>query len=62
MQEAWITLECPDCSETWEADPSDLPAPGKPFTCRHCGQTSSVSEFPKTQRGFEVLAAAHEGT
>lgn len=60
MPEAWVTLECPSCAEAWEANPSDLPAPGEPFTCNHCGGTHSISEFTKTQRGFEILESFHE--
>ena len=59
MREAWIRLECPECTETWEANPADLPAPGRSFTCKHCGATRSISEFPRTQRGFEILESFH---
>lgn len=60
MREAWVTLECPNCHETWESNPGDLPAPGEEFTCNHCGETRSISEFTKTQRGFEILESFHE--
>jgi len=61
MPEAWITLECPECGEDWEANPADLPAPDDAFTCNHCGKTHPISEFAKTKRGFEILESFHEG-
>lgn len=59
MAEAWIPLECVECGEQWEDTPSDLPAPGTEFTCDHCETQRPVSEFVKTQRGFEMLTAFH---
>jgi predicted RNA-binding Zn-ribbon protein involved in translation (DUF1610 family) len=59
MREAWIDLECSHCGEIWEANPADLPAPVEPFTCPHCGQNGTTSEFAKTTRGFEILAEFH---
>ena len=55
MTEAWIQLTCPDCSEHWEANPADLPAPGDPFDCPACGERRSVSEFTRTGRDLEIL-------
>lgn len=60
MPEAWVPLECPNCTESWEANPADLPAPGATFTCNHCGATRTTAEFTRTQRGFEILESFHE--
>lgn len=56
MQEAWITLLCPDCTESWEARPSAFDGPAEPFSCRNCGATYPLSEFCKTARDFRILA------
>lgn len=61
MQEAWIQLQCPDCAEQWEANPSDVPEPGDALTCEHCDATRRVSEFAKTTRDFEILESFHGG-
>jgi tRNA(Ile2) C34 agmatinyltransferase TiaS len=55
MPEAWIQLQCAACGERWESSPSDLPAPGQPFTCKHCEETRPTSEFMKTKRDLEIL-------
>lgn len=60
MREASVTLECPACSETWDEPAVDLPPTGEDFTCDHCGTTRSVSEFTRTQRGYEILRTLHE--
>lgn len=60
MREASVTLECPNCAETWDANAVDLPSPGEEFTCNHCGATRSISEFTKTQRGYEILETLNE--
>ncbi|MDG5777093.1 hypothetical protein VB773_21130 [Haloarculaceae archaeon H-GB2-1] len=60
MTEAWIQLQCPQCGETWEANPSKLPTPGAEFRCRHCGATRPTSEFMRATRDLEVLEAFHE--
>lgn len=59
MTEAWIQLSCPDCEEHWEANPSDLPSPGREFQCPHCGASSPISEFMRAQRDLEVLQEFH---
>lgn len=60
MPEAWIQLQCPECQEGWEANPSELPAPGNRYTCDHCGAQRSISEFMRTGRGLEILEEFHE--
>jgi len=60
MSEAWIQLQCPECDETWEANPGDLPVPGERFVCNHCGVSRPVAEFMRTQRSFEILETFHE--
>lgn len=60
MSEAWIRLKCPNCEETWEASPSDLPSPDRKFTCRHCGVTHQTVEFARSNRDFEILKRFHE--
>jgi len=55
MQEAWIDLRCPDCTNDWEANPADLPDPGAAFTCDDCGNTRPLSEFTRTARDLEIL-------
>lgn len=61
MQEAWIDLECPNCGELWEATLTDLPEPGGEHSCRHCGDTRSMVEFPRTARDLDVLESFHQG-
>jgi transposase-like protein len=55
MQEAWLQLQCPACSATWEAQVSDLSAPDTQFICDDCGNERSLSEFMRTARDLEVL-------
>lgn len=55
MVEAWIQLLCPKCEETWEANPNDLPAPSKKFSCNHCQTTRPMAEFMRTARDLEIL-------
>ena len=55
MQEAWITLFCPACTESWEVRPSEFDGPGVSITCRHCGSTHPIAEFCKTARDFRIL-------
>ncbi|GCF12227.1 hypothetical protein Harman_01620 [Haloarcula mannanilytica] len=55
MQEAWLQLQCPACSVTWEEHVSDLRAPDTPFDCDDCGTERSLSEFMRTARDLEVL-------
>ena len=59
MQEAWIQLQCPDCTEQWEANPADLSEPQREFDCAHCETTRPLSEFTKTVRDFEILEEFH---
>jgi hypothetical protein len=59
MPDAWIQLQCPNCGETWEANPSALPAPDAAFTCDHCGTERRTSEFPQSTRDFEILEEFH---
>lgn len=60
MNEAWIELRCPNCEETWEENPTDLPAPGTEYTHGACGATRSVGEFMRSKRDFEILESFHE--
>lgn len=55
MSEAWIQLQCPNCEERWEANPSDLPEPSTSRTCEHCGASRPTAEFMKTKRDLEIL-------
>jgi len=59
MQEGWIPLECPDCTERWEANPSDLPPRRTDFACPHCGRSRPVEEFVATQEGLKILEQFH---
>lgn len=60
MPEAWVQLRCPACGESWEANPSDLPAPGEEFACDHCDARRPTAEFMRTQRDLEILEEFHE--
>jgi len=55
MQEAWIQLQCPDCSTDWEAKISELPPSSERFQCDHCDVSHPTAEFAKTARDLEVL-------
>ncbi|WP_240936967.1 hypothetical protein ACAH01_09335 [Halomicrobium sp. HM KBTZ05] len=55
MQEAWIQLQCPDCTTEWEQRLSELPASGERFQCDHCDAYNPTAEFAKTTRDLEVL-------
>ena len=59
MHEAWIQLRCPECEVSWEANPADVPSPGREFQCRHCSTRRPVSEFMRTQRDLEILEEFH---
>jgi hypothetical protein len=59
MTEARVQLQCPACEETWEANPADLPAPGRAFVCRHCGDERPTPEFMRTGRSLETLESFH---
>ena len=61
MPEAWIQLRCPECEEQWEANPTELPAPQREFTCNHCETARPTAEFMKTMRDLEILESFHEG-
>ena len=55
MDEAWITLQCPDCTEHWEANPADFDGPSVDYECDACGVTHPLSEFCETKRDLEIL-------
>ena len=59
MPEAWIRLQCPNCEQSWEASPSDLPEPRTTFECRHCGERRPTAEFMPTSRDLEILKEFH---
>jgi hypothetical protein len=59
MNEAWIQLRCPNCEDTWEENPTDLPAPGEAFTHNACGTSRPVGEFARSTRDFEILEDLH---
>jgi hypothetical protein len=59
MQEAWIQLLCPECGETWEANPADLPAPRERLHCTHCEAHRPTAEFARTDRDYEILKQFH---
>jgi predicted RNA-binding Zn-ribbon protein involved in translation (DUF1610 family) len=61
MTEAWVQLRCPECGETWEANPAELPAPGERFACGHCGDERPIAEFMRTGRSLEILESFHGG-
>ncbi|QCC50808.1 DUF7836 family putative zinc-binding protein [Halapricum salinum] len=60
MQESWIPLQCPECNESWEATPADLPEPDESFVCDHCDAVRPTAEFTKTARGLEILRDFYE--
>ena len=60
MADAWITLQCPECRESWEADPTDLPAPADKLRCDNCAVRRPTSEFTETSRDLEILAEFQE--
>lgn len=60
MQESWIQLTCPSCGKDWEENPTDLPAPGKEFSCPECSERRKISEFMRSKRDLEVLRGFHE--
>lgn len=60
MSEAWIQLRCPECQKSWEANPSDLPAPGTKFDCKRCGGRRPTAEFMRTKRDLDILEQFHE--
>lgn len=55
MDEAWITLQCPDCNERREANPADFDGPSVDHECDACGATHTLSEFCETKRDLEIL-------
>lgn len=55
MQEAWVQLRCPACTNSWEDRVADLSNPETPFTCTDCGTERPLSEFMRTARDLEVL-------
>jgi hypothetical protein len=55
MQEAWITLQCPDCEAHWEAQVGELSAPDTDFDCDACDAVHPLAEFTQTKRDLEVL-------
>jgi hypothetical protein len=61
MHEAWISLQCPDCGRTWEANPSDLPEPESSFVCAGCHSRHPIPEFMKTTRSFEIYSSLQRG-
>lgn len=61
MQEAWIQLQCPDCTTEWEAKVRELPASGQQFQCDHCDTYCPTAEFTKTARDLEVLRNMNGG-
>ncbi|MHB9285935.1 hypothetical protein ACKVMT_02710 [Halobacteriales archaeon Cl-PHB] len=60
MNDAWITLQCPDCQESWEANPGDLPAPGEQTRCEHCDTRRPTAELMKTNRDLDILQEFQE--
>ena len=55
MNEAYVRLLCPNCSKGWEKKPTELPAPGKRYSCPNCDATHSLAEFMRTDRDLETL-------
>lgn len=60
MQEAWIRLLCPECGESWQANPTDLPGPRDRMNCGHCDGHRPTAEFARTDRDYEILRQFHE--
>lgn len=53
--EAFVELLCPNCEKHWEETPTDLPGPGRAFTCPDCGEERALSEFARTSRDLDVM-------
>ena len=60
MTDPWVTIRCPACSRTWEADPTELPAPDEDFQCTSCDSRDSTGAFMETERGLSILKTFHE--
>ncbi len=55
MREAYVRLVCPECSKSWEDNPSELPAADESFDCPECSETRRTAEFMRTDRDLENL-------
>ncbi|WP_101297228.1 DUF7836 family putative zinc-binding protein [Halegenticoccus soli] len=55
MVEAFVRLLCPECGKEWEANPSDLPATRRNFSCPSCHATRRLTEFMRTERDLEIV-------
>ncbi|MFB6081958.1 MAG: hypothetical protein ABEJ67_03970 [Halanaeroarchaeum sp.] len=53
--EAYVQLVCPECTKTWEENPTDLPAPERNYSCPTCHASRRTSEFMRTDRDLETL-------
>lgn len=54
-----MQILCPECSEDWEENPTDLSEPEVTYECPHCGATRPTAEFMRTARDLEILEEFH---
>lgn len=55
MVEAFVRLQCPECSKQWQDNPADLPSHKEDFECSSCGTTRRLAEFMRTERDLETV-------
>ncbi|MFB6188018.1 MAG: hypothetical protein ABEI86_14285 [Halobacteriaceae archaeon] len=60
VNEAYVNLLCPNCSRSWESNPSSLPKHDEEFTCPECNAKYKVAEFMRTDRDLETLKQLQE--
>ena len=55
MDEANVSLLCPECTKDWQLPPTDLPAPAELFHCPNCHASRRTAEFTRTDRDLQTL-------
>lgn len=55
MPEAFVHLQCPECTKDWEENPADLPDLNKNFSCPDCHATRQLKEFMRSERDLEAV-------
>lgn len=55
MVEAFVRLQCPECSKDWQENPSDLSDLRNNFTCPDCHATRRLTQFMRTERDLEAV-------
>lgn len=55
MDEAFVQLLCPECTKSWEANPTELPQVRETYRCPDCNHTRQTAEFMRTERDLETL-------